>query len=403
MKPIKLSISVDAVDHYIYKGDLYIVVSSGGIIRIPVDYLFAELKNQYLNLSGIIDLAFRRSSYWNSRAAACFLNIPSVNKCLRSVWDEASKSIVFNININDLDPEIVVNEIPSEVLNMQLYADNVYLGCRNGYYASSLDSLFRNRRIDKKFDAKTFYIQPKYGKAVISFGHEGMFDADALKLETINDPKIRKDISFLSAWTQAGGLMNYSSRSDFQFIGNKIESKQGSPDKYVVTNFAENFDIGATLFHRDCDIYDKIVMSFNDVNDFYFITQNRKIFKSNIRVSNANISKLNPIEDAIGISDKNWGRPLSGLVVAGCPVIEYDDKVVLFQNKKTYILEDIPIISMRSYPKSTCFRDIVSITCEDCIDIFAIDVFDMDSSKMYPDSDAWKTRYKKQYDVNSPF
>ena len=60
----------------------------------------------------------------------------------------------------------------------------------------------------------------------------------------------------------------------------------------------------------------------------------------------------------------------------GC-VIEYFDRVVLYQRGKAYILVERPVNSVRSYMGSRNYRDIVSIISDEEVTFHSVDSFDL--------------------------
>lgn len=182
--------------------------------------------------------------------------------------------------------------------------------------------------------------------------------------------------------------MNYTDNVNFQFIGNKIISKKdvenipaNVPDRFVIdkngfaVNIIDNFKIRFEENKRPS----KFALSFNNSHRQLFVTNNGNVFSSNINVRDQKLSGFtikNYIRQKVGI------KPISGLTIAErFPVIEFDESVVLLQDK-THVLEEEGIVSMHTYPRSIDFRDIVSITLCDSINIHAIDLFYQDTTNI---------------------
>ena len=64
----------------------------------------------------------------------------------------------------------------------------------------------------------------------------------------------------------------------------------------------------------------------------------------------------------------------SAVVLDGC-VVEYYDKVVLYQKGEAYLLEDVPSYNIRTYLGSRNYRNMVSIIKEDSLSFHSVDVF----------------------------
>ncbi len=388
MRPLELSIKVDAVDHYIYRGYIYIALSDGGIIRVSLNDIYNNLISKYPNYSGVITLAYRRNNFWNTDSAKCFLSIPEVKKTLMEVWDNVSANIIFEVDLNDLDPVTIVKEVKGEILDIDIYADNLLLGCTDGFFSVRLDHPINKKnklKLSRKFDAKIYKIASAYGNSILSLGNDGLVAADILTNRFVSDKVIRENVSFASNWTAAGGLMNYSSANEFQFIGNKMQRSKEAPEKYHIAQFDTSFkDFNALISTQDI-IASQIKMGFNNREKQFYLLSDGTIFSSEVKVKSGTISKLKPIISSQVKFDYNLlGNPLSGIMVADQPIIEFEDKLILINNNEQFIIEDEGIVSMHSYPRSTHFRDIISVTAEECVNLHAINVFDYEPDKLFP-------------------
>lgn len=388
MKPLKISILADADDHFIYRGILYIVLSEGRLIAVSINEIFDWLENKFHDYANLIRLAFRRNSFWNSDAAKCFLGIDEVRNGLKNVWRSALRDMDFKISLEDLDVIEICKKLPDTVLQMEAYANRLYLACLHGFYTIDISDIYAPGKITKRFDTKTFHVSLGYGEAVLSLGNDGYTNIGAFNDGPIKDRNVTGRKSFSSNWTKSGGLMNYTDNVNFQFIGNKIISKKrvedipwNVPDKFVIENngFAVNviddFTIRFEATTKPC----QFALSFNNSNRQLFVTADGRVLSSNINVRDQKVS---------GFTIKNYNqkkvgiKPISGLTIAErFPVIEFDESVVLLQDKP-HVLEEEGIVSMHTYPRSIDFRDIVSITLCDSINIHAIDLFDQDTTNI---------------------
>lgn len=384
MKPLKISIKAEADDHFIYKGYIFIALSEGGIVAVSIDHIYEMLIRKYPHHENLIKLGFRRNQFWNSDAAKCFLGIEEVVKGLKKAWSRALREIEFSVSLKDLYVIKVCPNFTDTVLHMEAYANRLYLACLKGFYSVEIGDMFDIKNPIKRFDAKTYHISVGYGEAILSFGNDGFTNSSALTDSIISDKKIKDGLSFTTNWTKAGGLMNYIDNSEFQFLGSKIVSKNDVkdieeyfPDRYMIEEegFATNiinFDQFKLRYQENSKL-PKFALSFNNSGKQFFVSRAGLVYSSNINVRDQKI---------LGFSiNKFWSgkignKPITGQVVADqFPVIEFDEKVVLLQDK-AFAIEEEAIISMRTYPRSTHFRDIITTTICDSINIHAIDLFD---------------------------
>lgn len=405
MIPLKISILADADEHFIYRGILYIVLSEGRLIAVHINEIYERLESKYPNYTNLIQLAFKRNSFWNSEAAKCFLGIDGVQSGLRKAWSTALKDIAFTISLEDFNIIEICKELPDAVLQIEAYANKLYLACLHGFYTIDISDLYRPGKITKRFDSKTFHVSLGYGKAVLSLGNDGYTNIDAFADNIIKDKEVREGKSFSSNWTNSGGLMNYTDNVNFQFIGNRIISKKSAedvpaniPDRFVIekngfaVNIIDNFKIKFEENKRPS----QFALSFNNFHHQLFVTKNGNVFSSNINVRDQKLSGFsikNYIRQKVGI------KPISGLTIAErFPVIEFYESVVLLQDKP-YVLEEEGIVSMHTYPRSIDFRDIVSITLCESINIHAVDLFDQDTTNILRKIEK-KSYSKPKVDVN---
>lgn len=390
MKPLNFSLKVDAIDHYIYNGFIFIAMSDGGIIAVSIDEIFEKLITRYYEYKDVIILAFRRSSYWSSDAAKCFLNFSGVRRELRKIWKKALEELNFELSIDELDGWVIVPELSSTLLHMSIYANRLYLCCVNGFYSVDI-STFSNQKLYKLFDAKTYYVAPGYGRAILSLGEKGMKDANAFELKSLDDRLVSPKSSFLTSWTMAGGLMNYSGERDLCFFGNKLKQDKEVPDNWAIERFGVNINDDIKIVDEDNRIFNKhhLSLGFNSRTQQFLISNKGKIYQSKLNVSQQEISliRLKEIDKRLGQS------AISGHIVANqFPVVEFLEKTVLIQDNKRHILEDEMVVSIHTYPNSNCFKDIISITKEDKISIHAVDLIDSNLDDLFPNID----RIRKQ-------
>lgn len=389
MRPLKLKIRVDALDHYIYRGYIYIVLSDSGVIRVSLNEVYNYLINKYPNFSGVITLAYRRNNFWNTDAAKCFLSFKEVKDALMRVWEDVSENVLFEVDINDLKSQIIVKGLTGEVLDIDIYADNLLLGCTDGFYSVQLDHSLtfhkkKELKLSKKFDAKIYKIASAYGNSVLSLGNDGLVAADILTNKIVKDNLVRENVSFASTWTAAGGLMNYSAVNDFQFIGNKVQRSKKTPEKFNIEQFDANFKDFRALIPEQEIIASQIKLGFNNREQQFYVMSDGSIFRSEVKVKSATISKLKPIlSSQVKFDYATLGNPISGTMVADQQIIEFDDKLILINNNDQFIIEDEGVVSMHSYPRSTHFKDVLSVTTDESVNIHAISVFGYEPDRLF--------------------
>lgn len=387
MRPLKLTIKVDATDHFIYNGRLYVALSEGGLVAVGLNRIFEAVKDRYANIGGIegiLNLSFKRNLYWNTQHVLSFTDIPEVKRALMKVWDKISRECVFEVDLSDLKPDVLLKNIPSELLDMTIYGQAIYLACLDGLYQLDLDK--STGKTKKKFDAKTYGLNTGYCNVILSLGSDGISRYNPFEEKHVKDSSNRRGESISTRWTPAGCLMNYIDASTLEFLSNKIVKldKDSERDLYAISSFADSSDlIDEFIRNSDKEIFQERVLAFNGSKRQYTLTENGVIFDGELKVKKGKLSSIE-LNKLLDLTDHDYGEAISGGEVADCPVVEFENLVCLFQNNDSYILEEEPAVSIHTYPKSSHFRDIVSITTDKCVNIHSVDVLSKPCPKVHP-------------------
>ena len=140
IKPLHFTIGVEAMDCYIYAGYLFMALQDGNLVYVPMSVILQRLCHRYGEYESLLRLAFSRNDYFSSAAGKLFLEIPEVYEALRKVWIKASEKMEFYLSWSDISYAVkTIDTFNSPVLDMRMYAMNLYLGCENGLYESSLN------------------------------------------------------------------------------------------------------------------------------------------------------------------------------------------------------------------------------------------------------------------------
>lgn len=386
MRPLKLSLRCDATDHYVYKGMLYIALSDGGVVSVSLNKIFSVLAEKYKKIEGIkgvLNISFRRNLYWKQYPVECMLSIPEVREGLMQAWNRIVSEYEFNLDLSDIEPRTILKDIPGELLDIVIYGNKLYLACLNGMYQYSLEQPFHTRKA-KLFDGKTFNINSGYSSIVMSLGNDGISHFNPFVEEYVNDRKHVDIKSLFTKWTPAGGLMNYHETNNSIFISNRIESNEsGAIDRYSIKEFAfQSKNLNELLKKDSLKILEKGCSVFSGIRSQYAYTKSGKLYKGGLRVRDGRMSsiELEP-EQTSKHNLKTFGQLISGREVADYPVMEFENAVYLLTKNDLYLLTDEPAVSIHTYPNSSHFRDLVTITTDEYIGLHSIDVI----SEAHPD------------------
>lgn len=391
MKPLKLRLNIGAIDHYIYNGRLFVALDNGSIVAYRLNDIFKKLEDKYSydrEIAGVLNMSFRRNLYWSSYPVKTFLELDEVQKGLKKVWRRITAINDLELDLSIVRCEEIVNQLPSDLLCMKVYGNKLFIGCINGLYVIDLYSNTIERKSKhKKFDAKTYSLNTGYSSVIVSLGNDGFGNFDPFVSNSIKDSRIIDNTSFETDWTPGGSLINYSDKNVFQFVSNSIKRNErgsGKDDRYFISEFAKSIK-GSNEIVRDNNIklLSESSLTFSGKNAQYLLDKNGNLWSSRLTVRSENLSRISYTE---GIKNKlhKYGLAISGYEVADYPIIEFDEFVCLFQDNNNFELETEPIVSIHTYPSSSHFKDLISITTEDSINLHSIDVLSRPQDDLHP-------------------
>jgi hypothetical protein len=393
MRTLKFSITVDAIDSYIYSGHLFMILQNGNIAYAPLAKIMWRLTLNYPEFESLIRVSFQRNDYLTNRQGGIFFGIGEMKKSFVELWQRASEEMDFNIEFNDEDYKVIA-EIPTmPVLDLKLYAMRLYIGSKKGLYEINLNSDDRYNlkpsKPDRRFDGKVTCLNAKSGEIIISSNSNGLFHGSFLnesnKLKVIEESASKK--SLRTGWS-GYDVINYEEQNDFEYFANETESIDKKPkfskfDEYTerkrITEFgASKFDL-SFLLKRSKIKKENIKYCFNSSTSGFFFMNDGSFVNVNLtkpKDEEYYFTSRNHILPKLNNGKKQYLKPISTAIIPKGCVVEYFDKVVLYQNSKAKIIEVSPAINVRTYPTSIRYRNLISITKSKEIAIHSIFPFE---------------------------
>ncbi|WP_055446230.1 hypothetical protein [Lacinutrix mariniflava] len=396
MKTLKFTLEVNAIESYIYSGHLFLVLLNGRIAYAPLSRIIYKLINEYPDYENLIRVSFQRNDYLNNRQAEVFFGIGEMKKSFIQLWEKASEEMEFKIILNE-DDYTVIDEVPTmPVLDLKMYAMRLYIGSKEGLYEINLNSDDRYNleptKPQKRFDGKVTCLNAKSGEIIISSNSNGLFHGTFLNssnsLKVIEKPVSKKSIR--TGWS-GYDVINYDKQNDFDYFVNetqKIENKltyskfDENSERRRITDFGSSkYDLSTLLTNSRIE-KEQINYCFNSSTSGFFFMKDGSFV--NINLTKPKDKQLYFVSNNKNLptlknGSANFLTPLStSIVPEGC-VVEYFDKVVLYQNSKAKIIETSPSINVRTYPSSKRYRNLISVTKEKEITIHSIFPFKEDN------------------------
>ena len=395
MNTVRFTIKTKAIDSYIYAGQLFLFMQDGRIMRCSYEKVINRLKENYPNLKGLITLAFLQNSYMHSEAAKIILGIKEVMDALHRVWDYASSTIDFVLDYKDIEQDCyLVGMVPtSPVLDVKMYNKHIFLGNKTGLYEIMFDEIFgmNNPAMHKRFDAKVVHVDAKFETVVISAGREGLFTGNVPeKRETIVTEKEVMKRSFRSAWS-IYNIMNYEQPNEFTCLVNDVEKipmgerkrkRFESQESYKILEVGKERlsmdQLMKSVKERRKEKMNQVSYTFNSHQYGYFLKRNGKLLRMNIRSKQDDDFYYSSVIQEYSIEKSVKGeKPISASILPNGCVLEYFDKVVLYQDGKTFIIENEPTVTVRSFVNSYRYKNLVAVTKEDGCTFHSVDTLDM--------------------------
>jgi len=396
MKTLKFTLEVDAIESYIYSGHLFLILLNGQVTYSPLSQIIYKLVNEYPKFENLIRVSFHRNDYLSNRQAEVFFGIGEMKKSFIQLWEEASEEMEFKIILDEND-YTVIDEVPTmPVLDLKMYAMRLYIGSREGLYEVKLNSddryTLKPTKVKKRFDAKVTCLNAKFGEIIISSNSNGLFHGTFLNSSNnliVNEESVSKK-SIRTGWS-GYDVINYDKQNDFDYYVNETEKIEEKPtyskfdensERRRITDFGSfKYDLSSLLSYSLIE-KEQINYCFNSSTSGFFFMKD---------VSFVNINLKKPKDKQMYFVSKNNALPIlkngrakflkplsTSIVPEGC-VVEYFDKVVLYQNSKAKIIETSPSINVRTYPSSKRYRNLISVTKESEITIHSIFPFKEDN------------------------
>ena len=393
MKPLKISIrvSIPIQDGYLYAGNLFVVFKDGTLRTIPINNIIQKRFGSDDEKFNFFNLAFLRNNWFSNDQSKSFFAIPNFEKALSKNWmqNRDDAGIIIDLSENDFS---VLHELPTlPIFDIRLFGMRLFVGNRDGLYDSgiSVDSntgkVSSRDSLERVFDGRTTYLNSKTDTLLISSNSEGLFHGNLPEINRrlhVGNNAIRPK-SLRTGWSQHN-VVNYESQSHFNLLS--VEQEHLQERTYMYSSFDEDSKkIKITeIGHNSSDMFDALAshtnlidnirFAFNAPKSCYFLLNNGKFvniffnkYKENFRLSPR-------IKDVLQ-EDSNL-LPKSKIISAniirdGC-VLEYEDRVILVQNGQETILEKFPVYSVRTYPTSIRYKNIVSIVDRYGISLYSV-------------------------------
>lgn len=376
MNTIKFNLNVEAMDCYVYGGYLFLVRVNGDVVYIPMSRIMHKLYEVYPEYQSLLIMAFSRNDYFSNKTGKLYLGIPEVFGAMKSAWKTASERMSFNLEWEDIeDDATVICGIESPVLDLRMYAMRLFLGCKDGLYESNLfidedKYTIHPEKLKKRFDAKVVGLNSGYGSLIISSGRDGLFNAPIEQYRgTIVNDRPDAAISYRTGWSSSN-ILNYEDSSVFEYLENDTQKLQKQVKYSKFDDSGERtrlVEIGTRRYSMD-EMIGKTKISPKDVL-FAFNSSQSSFLYTREGMYIVNLLKDDESKEIYLSSRKREmknnkhiipDRPISASIIpAGC-VVEFYDKVIMYQDNQATEIENESTMRVRSFMNSVRYKNIVA-------------------------------------------
>lgn len=287
--------------------------------------------------------------------------------------------------LNEIGLEISANII----LDTNIYNGRIYLGTDNGLYHGDFDWGRDNVDLASSFtrrsDTKCVSTTVGYGAINASCGDQGLYSGfdefGWIKFQKKNGLRKVAEKSFRSTWL-AYDVVNYTSSTELTLLRTsreKLKSETGKPtgSRQVLTGIGtERVDLGYLLEHVQAEFgvsKESLQYVYNSKHDVFIHTLDGNFYSIEISLQKIGGPKIRFTRTYKG----KGTRILSAHPTDVGLIIETDKRVFLFANERWWSIMESAVLSIRTFPRSKRFRNLVALTTEEGLHL--VGLFDEDS------------------------
>jgi hypothetical protein len=387
MKPIKINISGEFLDSYLYSNYLFIIKKSGEFGAVSLNRLFYEQLSDSIpaySRKFIKNLFVRHDWLTNSQGLALF-NHPELSKSLVNTWRSMPENLFFDIDEADF---IHLGDIKDEnILDLRFYANVCFISNRKGLFSYTFTA-HKNDDIqlieeNKKSDARIIHINPKSGVLMLSAGSDGLLlghfsrnSDDYIDIQVPDKSYAKRSIK--TGWSYYDSI-NYESKSEVTYLRNEWETSEKRKFFYSQTDETnekrelKHFSKAAIDLTKK-ENSDSTGITYFNTNGKLFSIKDNKISMHYISIDN---EKNNIIykESAYNLeieSISNTENPvLNAIQIPNGVIFETFKEVFFASSKEIYKLENEEVYSIRTFLTSRRYKRIICITKPNSISLHA--------------------------------
>lgn len=425
MKVFKIFLPGKFLDAYCYMEKLVIITQDTSFLSLNLEELIQGIESKYENFNPIPRMLFLRNDWGQSQFAKGLFSNKSISNSLSLLLDKFPQQLEFDIENKNIDKNHKDLDIQGGMpLDITLYNQRLYIGATTGVYKASLKSdkncFSLTEKPTKRLDATCVNISVKSGTIAASCCDDGLFTAigefsrSQVEAKTSDMKKLSAETSLRTEWF-GHDLVNYASHFEPTLFHSTREKQPGSRAGSTITSIDsdnpiylmkeflaqkqelhqeienthasiiqpesesgyDSDSLYETYEDDDADDYaddyeddDLIQYVYLSKSNFFIHMYDGEFLSS--QVSKSKDGKLNFKAHKSYRDQEN--QILSVHQVNMGSVIESFNKIWLFSHEKWTLLVEDKAISVRTFPQSKRYQNLVSVTTEK--GIFLLGLFD---------------------------
>jgi hypothetical protein len=376
MKFAQLFFPGDFEDAYVYMGWLNCISCDRTLRMYNVERLAERLAEG--RLPNVAAYFFARNDWLRTDQFKALMRDEKVRVAFFRSMDAFAPSARISVEANTIDGSRPLDMPADLILDLLFYNSRLYLGTEIGMFDADIDWDIGeiNSPFRKRHDGKCLTLSGGLGTINASCGSEGLFSAIddfGTHLPAKRPLSRTANQSVRSGWL--GYLLaNYPTNSSVslfhtsrEFAPHVVDFEGRGRGTQIVTGISDTPNeveeiVRSTLASRGIS-RDQIQYSFNSSSLIFYHTFESEFLSFHVREKGSDLSvTFRRTQKARG------SRVLSAQSLAGDSlVIETDDRVFLFSRNHWYTLLPAAALSVRTFPRSKRFQNLICITTEEGI------------------------------------
>ncbi len=387
MRTATIHIPGEFEDAYLYMGWLVVVTAERSFRFYALDDIVEEICKFAPSSNYITQLMFRHNEWLTSGQFASLTKTPSV------LQEIVAQFNLFPTPHFQIPPEIKFKEHDvrigtNVILDCFIYNRQIYVGSKDGLFSSFVDwdedvpSLHAQFR--KRLGARCLNITGRFGAGVSCGGDDGLLWSaeDAYRdVGTENSEwESAEDKSVKARWF-SNGIINYKTVIEPNLLGiRKTRSREPLADDQgdlVVAAIGEEHiplqqQLLSEIRSHTPELFDSDLIQyiFNSDKVVFIFTFDGHFFALDVKTRKASPPQVQFVHTYKGAGT----RILSAATTKLGAVLETDNRIWHFANGEWTSILDVRALSVRTFPNSKNFHNLISVTTED--GVYLVGMFD---------------------------